>query len=70
MLLSGHHANVARWRKKQSMLRTLRRRPDMFRESDFMTTKQDRRLLSEVYEELRKEKKADSTTGLPGDSTD
>jgi len=57
VLLSGHHGNVAKWRKKQSMLRTLRRRPDMFRESDFMQTKQDRRLLAEVYEELKNEKK-------------
>ena len=58
VLLSGHHGNVALWRKKQSMLRTLRRRPDMFRESDFMSTKQDRRLLAEVYDQLRAEKKA------------
>ena len=77
ILLSGHHANVALWRKRQSMLRTLRRRPDMFREPDFMGTKQDRRLLSEVYEELRREKAAEaqasqgvSTGGLPGKSTD
>ena len=56
VLLSGHHANVAAWRKRQSMLRTLRRRPDMFRESDFMGTKADRRLLAEVYDQLRKER--------------
>ena len=61
VLLSGHHGNVARWRRKQSMLRTLRRRPDMFRENDFMTTKQDRRLLAEVYEELRSEEKSGET---------
>ena len=76
VLLSGHHENVARWRKKQSMLRTLRRRPDMFQEADFQGTKQDRRLLAEVYEELKQEKmlearasEAGSTAGLPGDST-
>ena len=56
VLLSGHHENVAKWRKRQSMLRTLRRRPDMFREADFMGTKQDRRLLAEVYDALRQEK--------------
>ena len=70
VLLSGHHANVALWRKRQSMLRTLRRRPDMFREADFMGSKADRRLLSEVYEELKREKQEPSTTGLPGGSTD
>ena len=59
VLLSGHHANVARWRKKQSMLRTLRRRPDMFREADFQGSKQDRKLLAEVYEELKRERETD-----------
>ena len=62
VLLSGHHGNVAKWRKKQSMLRTLRRRPDMFRESDFMQTKQDRRLLAEVYEELKNDKLSEMTS--------
>jgi tRNA (guanine37-N1)-methyltransferase len=29
VLLSGHHANVARWRRDQSLRRTARRRPDL-----------------------------------------
>ena len=29
VLLSGHHAQVARWRREQSLLRTAARRPDM-----------------------------------------
>ncbi|MZQ81614.1 tRNA (guanosine(37)-N1)-methyltransferase TrmD [Paenibacillus sp. 5J-6] len=29
MLLSGHHENVKRWRRKESILRTLERRPDL-----------------------------------------
>ena len=29
MLLSGHHANVQRWRRQQALLRTALRRPDM-----------------------------------------
>lgn len=29
VLLSGDHARVARWRREQSLLRTLRRRPDL-----------------------------------------
>ena len=61
VLLSGHHANVALWRKRQSMLRTLRRRPDMFREADFQGSKADRRLLSEVYEELKRESEGEET---------
>jgi tRNA (guanine37-N1)-methyltransferase len=31
VLLSGHHEEVARWRQRQSLLRTLLRRPDLFR---------------------------------------
>jgi tRNA (guanine37-N1)-methyltransferase len=30
VLRSGNHQNVARWRRKQSILRTMRRRPDLF----------------------------------------
>ncbi|MFZ1770782.1 MAG: tRNA (guanosine(37)-N1)-methyltransferase TrmD [Caldilinea sp.] len=29
ILLSGHHANVERWRREQALLRTLARRPDL-----------------------------------------
>lgn len=29
ILISGHHANIARWRREQSLERTLRLRPDM-----------------------------------------
>jgi tRNA (guanine37-N1)-methyltransferase len=31
VLLSGHHANVEKWRHEQSMKRTLERRPDLMR---------------------------------------
>lgn len=29
VLLSGHHAEIERWRRRQSLLRTLRHRPDL-----------------------------------------
>ena len=29
ILVSGHHGNVARWRREQALLRTLQRRPDL-----------------------------------------
>ena len=29
VLLSGHHANVEAWRREQSLLRTLERRPEL-----------------------------------------
>ena len=29
VLLSGHHANISRWRREQSLLRTCEKRPDL-----------------------------------------
>ena len=34
VLLSGHHGNVALWRREQSLLRTLKRRPDILPKLD------------------------------------
>ena len=50
ILLSGHHANVAKWRRKQAVLRTRRRRPDMYEKLD-LTSKQDKKLLQELEQE-------------------
>ena len=33
VLLSGHHANIERWRRNQSILRTYEKRPDLFEEA-------------------------------------
>ena len=33
-LLSGHHANIDRWRREQSLLRTRRQRPDMLERAE------------------------------------
>ena len=51
VLLSGHHVNIARWRRKQSILRTRLRRPDMYEKLTF-TTKEDRKILEEIDREL------------------
>ena len=34
VLLSGHHANVDKWRREQSLLRTRERRPDMLEKAE------------------------------------
>ena len=34
LLLSGNHAQIAKWRREQSILRTLRRRPDLLDKAD------------------------------------
>lgn len=33
VLLSGHHANIEKWRREQSILRTRERRPDLLKKS-------------------------------------
>jgi len=34
VLLSGHHGNVERWRREQSLLRTAQKRPDLLKTAD------------------------------------
>lgn len=34
VLLSGHHAEIARWRRRESLRRTLERRPDLLGKAD------------------------------------
>lgn len=43
VLLSGDHGAIARWRREQSLLRTLRLRPDLFLRHEL--TEEDRKLL-------------------------
>ena len=50
ILRSGNHALVARWRRKQSLLRTWRRRPDLYEKLN-LTSKEDQKLLTELREE-------------------
>ena len=50
VLLSGHHANVEKWRREQSILRTLERRPDLL-EGAVLTKKEQ-----QFLEELKKRK--------------
>ncbi len=50
VLLSGNHANVAKWRRKESLRRTKLRRPDMFEKLD-LTGKADQKLLREIEQE-------------------
>ncbi|MFD1888432.1 tRNA (guanosine(37)-N1)-methyltransferase TrmD [Paenibacillus wenxiniae] len=38
VLLSGHHANVEKWRREQSLLRTLQRRPDLLEQAELTET--------------------------------
>lgn len=46
VLLSGHHANIEKWRREQSLILTRERRPDLF--SKVELTKKDKKFLGEV----------------------
>jgi tRNA (guanine37-N1)-methyltransferase len=46
VLLSGHAANIAAWRRRQSLLRTLKRRPDMLPRAGLSKT--DIKILGEL----------------------
>lgn len=50
VLLSGNHAEIARWRRKESMRRTKERRPDLFEKLD-LSSREDVKLLKELAEE-------------------
>ena len=48
VLLSGHHAEIAKWRRMQSLRRTLERRPDLLDKAKL--TEEDRRILDQLKE--------------------
>jgi tRNA (guanine37-N1)-methyltransferase len=49
VLLSGHHAEVRRWRRKAALARTLDRRPDLL--ADAALDAEERALLDEIRSE-------------------
>lgn len=49
VLLSGHHANIRKWRLKQSLLRTMKKRPDLLKNRKF--TKEEEKIMKEIKEE-------------------
>lgn len=48
-LLSGNHELIRKWRRKESLRKTKRLRPDLF--SHVKLTKEDRRMLTEIEQE-------------------
>jgi tRNA (guanine37-N1)-methyltransferase len=49
VLASGHHAEIAKWRRRESLRRTLKRRPDLLDRARL--TPGDERILAELKEE-------------------
>ena len=65
VLVSGHHEQVRRWRLKESLRRTIERRPDLM--EGRVPSREESRLLGEL--------RAEATTeavdpGTPGDTSD
>lgn len=50
ILLSGHHENIRKWRKKESLRRTLERRPDLL--EHYELNKEEETMLAEIKAEL------------------
>ena len=46
VLLSGHHANIEKWRREQSLIRTYERRPDLLNEANL--SKKDKEFLNKL----------------------
>ena len=42
VLLSGHHANIQKWRREQAVERTARRRPDMLEKAELTPAEKER----------------------------
>ena len=46
VLLSGHQKKIDEWRRRESLKRTLKRRPDMLKQADL--TEEDKRMIEEL----------------------
>lgn len=53
VLLSGHHANIVRWRRERALERTFYRRPDMLKNAELGET--DRAFLARLAEQAETE---------------
>ncbi|HNR00853.1 MAG TPA: hypothetical protein PKN52_12685, partial [Trueperaceae bacterium] len=54
VLLSGHHGRVAEWRRREALLRTFRRRPDLLERAPL--TEEERALVAGWKAEAEREK--------------
>ena len=52
ILMSGHHANIEKWRREQSVIRTAKNRPDLLEKAEL--TEKEKKLAEEVQKEVKK----------------
>ena len=62
VLLSGHHAEIAKWRRKEQFRRTQARRPDLW--AEFVPSKSDLKLLKQLSEETPSSRQGKPTRRL------
>lgn len=48
ILISGHHANIEKWKREQSLINTINKRPDMLKKAEL--TKQDKEFIKKYKE--------------------
>lgn len=66
VLMSGHHANIVKWRRQQSLERTLRRRPDLLEHMEL--AKDDKKFLKELKERIKQERQEAQARAEAADS--
>lgn len=54
VLLSGHHANIEKWRKEQSIIRTKERRPDLY--GKWISKEENQKYLEKLNKQKAKKK--------------
>ncbi|HEY4388027.1 MAG TPA: tRNA (guanosine(37)-N1)-methyltransferase TrmD [Ktedonobacteraceae bacterium] len=59
VLLSGHHEQIARWRRKEALRRTRQRRPDLYAQLD-LSSKQDKKIVKELDAEEQEQHDQDA----------
>ena len=52
VLLSGHHVNIEKWRREQSVIRTAKNRPDLLEKAEL--TEKEKKLVEEIKKNLAK----------------
>ena len=52
VLMSGHHANIEKWRREQSVIRTAKNRPDLLEKAEL--TDRERILAAQIQKEMTK----------------
>ncbi len=59
VLLSGNHSHIAQWHREQAIIRTLQRRPELFKKASLSL--EERQLLNKAKTNLRERQSLDKT---------